>query len=353
MNAGVAAARGPFGFLLQTSAGQYVVLGLGAVSLFPEKCNELIRPVLRSLLLGFPNVPLANEFARKGGMVDKSFSSQAPIVIQTGNGSSTQDKIMGQLITYTVTAAGVWVSYSIMVNYLPDWAKEMLPVTRQVFDKAVQNLGKGILEVSEQIVNVMRKQDKTHDELLEARNDIMTVQGSVDRCEDALDAADALQNKSQRGIKLLVRAVAIMVPGSHNIADELNRFAREIDVDPDERGEYLAIQEINKHNPSFMYGTPSPNRSSSMDDSNYGRNIKQARTPMTRSISDGTDISEISVEGPKGKVQSQIMDSSVSYMSNMFSPKSSGTPGMNKREGGLSMKNRIDSLLNHGTIHTN
>ena len=240
---------------------------------------------------------------------------------------------------------------TIMVNYLPDWAKEMLPVTRQVFDKAVQNLGKGILEVSEQIVNVMRKQDKTHDELLEARNDIMTVQGSVDRCEDALDAADMLLNKSQRGIKLLVRAVAIMVPGSHNIAEELNRYAREIEVDPDERGEYLAIQEINKHNPSFMYGTPSPNRSSSMDDSNYGRNIKGARTPMTRSTSDGTDISEISVEGPKGKVQPQVMDSSVSYMSNMFSPRSSGTPGMNKS--GLSMKNRIDSLLNHGTIHTN
>ena len=64
-----------------------------------------------------------------------------------------------------------------------------------------------------------------------------------------------------------------------------------------------------------------------------------------------TDFSEISDEGPKGKVQPQVMDGSVSYMSNMFSPRSSGTPGMNKT--GLSMKNRIDSLLNHGTIHTN
>jgi len=73
-----------------------------------------------------------------------------------------------------------------------------------------------------------------------------------------------MQNKkSQRGIKLLVRAVAIMVPGSHNIADELNRFARGVDVDPDERGECLAIREIDKHNPSFMYGKPSPNHSSS------------------------------------------------------------------------------------------
>jgi len=90
-----------------------------------------------------------------------------------------------------------------------------------------------------------------------------------------------------------------------------------------------------------------------MDASNYGKNTRQARTPLARSISDGTDISDISVEGPKGKVHPRIMDSSVSYMSNMFSPKSSGTPGMNKREVGLSMKNRIDSLLNHGTIHTN
>jgi len=352
MNAGVAAARGPFGFLLQTTAGQYVVLGLGAVSLFPDKCEELLRPVLRSLLLGFPNVPLANEFAKKNNMgFNRTPSAQAPIVIQTGKSESTQERIVGQLITYTVTAAGVWISYTILVNYLPDWAKEMLPVTRQVFEKAVQNLGRGILEVSEQILNVRKKQDETHDELLEARNDIMTFQGSIDRCEDALSAADALQNKTQRGIKLLVRAVATMVPGSHNIAQELNYYAREIDIDPEERGEYLAIQEINKHNPSFMYGSPSnENRSSSMDDINYGRTIKPARTPMTRSLSDGTDISEISVEGPQGKMQPQVMDSTVSYMTNMFSPSPSV---MEKRGSGMSMKNRIDSLLNHGTINSN
>jgi hypothetical protein len=348
MNAGAAAVRGPFGFLLQTTAGQYVVLGLGAVSLFPDKCNELIRPVLRSLLLGFPNVPLANEFAKKGSIgFNSTPSAQAPIVIQTGKNESTQERIVGQLITYTVTAAGVWLSYTILVNYLPDWAKEMLPVTRQVFEKAVQNLGRGILEVSEQILNVRKKQDETHDELLEARHDITTAQGSIDRCEDALGAADALQNKTQRGIRLLVRAVATMVPGSHNIAQELNYYAREIDIDPSDP----AIQEINKHNPSFIFGTPSSeSQFPSVDDINNGRTIKTARTPMTRSLSDGTDISEISVDGPNGKVQPQVVDNSVSYMSNMFSSTSSV---MDKRGNGISMKSRIDSLLNHGTIHSN
>lgn len=345
MNAGVAAARGPFGWLLQTTAGQYVVLGLGAASIFPEKCEELIKPMVRSLVLGFPTMPLASDLL--SGSTPKAEVAPAPsspIVIQTGGKTeSTQEKVVGQLIAYTITAGGVWVSYTILVNYLPDWAKEMLPVTRQVFDKAVQNLGRGIIEVSEQIHHLFQKQGETHNELVEARNDILNVQNSIDRCEDALDTADGKLDKTQKGIKLLVRAVATMVPGSHSITNELNEFAREIHIDPEERGEYLAIQEINKHNPSFMFGSPAPSRSTSMDDGTTftGKYIKNSRTPTTRSVSDESVISEISQEGEQGK--KAIMDSSMSYMSGMFSPPSVGKP---------SLKNRLDSLLNNGTLQS-
>lgn len=363
MNAGVTAARGPFGFLLQTQSGQWLLLGLGAASLFPDKCNEIIRPLLRNILLGLPDVPslspnmaLAND---NKGHKSPSSSGMAPIVIQTsasGN-KSEGEKIVGQIVTYALSAAGVWVTYTVIVNYLPEWVKEHLPVTRQVFDKAVQNLGRGIVEVSQQILNLRKKQDETHDELLEARSDILNIQNSVGRCEEALETAEGVQNKTQRGIKLLVRAVATMVPGNHNIAEELNKYAREIDVDPTQETSMEHLTSSNYGNPSsFPFASPMAGKGVlSGDDSKFGRTIKAARTPMTRSLSDGSDISEISVEGPQGKIQpSQMMDGSVSYMSHMFTPSSTTATGhgmLKRRSSSMNLQNRIDSLLNHGRIY--
>lgn len=351
MNAGVAAARGPFGFLLQTQTGQWLVLGLGAFTVFPDKCEEIVRPVLRSLILGFPNVPLGSDLSKfANGSGPNGPVQQAPIVIQTsGSASSKGEKIFGQLIGYTVTAAGVWVSYTILINYLPDWAKEMLPVTRQVFDKAVRNLGKGIVNCSEQILALMKKQDATHDELLEARADIGNLQESLDRCEENLENAEITQNKSARGIKLLVKAVATIVPGNHNIADELNQYAQEIDIDPQERGEYINAQRRNMSNPNFFTVNPTS------QDSKFGKIIptRSPRTPMTRSISEHSQISEISVDVPKGEMKMKVMDAGdVSYMSQMYSPVPSSS--VSKRgvlpSSTLSMQNRIESLLNHGKI---
>eukprot|EP00557_Chaetoceros_sp_GSL56_P000004 CAMPEP_0176495616 /NCGR_PEP_ID=MMETSP0200_2-20121128/10755_1 /TAXON_ID=947934 /ORGANISM="Chaetoceros sp., Strain GSL56" /LENGTH=372 /DNA_ID=CAMNT_0017893513 /DNA_START=118 /DNA_END=1236 /DNA_ORIENTATION=- len=372
MNAGVTAARGPFGFLLQTQSGQWLLLGLGAASLFPDKCNEIVRPLLRNILLGFPvshDLALLSNGDRGSGSSNKSPSSSSgmttPIVIQTSSNHSDKtegEKILGQIVAYAVSAAGVWVTYTVIVNYLPEWIKEHLPVTRQVFDKAVQNLGRGIIEVSQQILNLKKKQDETHDELLEARSDILNIQNSVGRCEDALETAEGIQSKTQRGIKLLVRAVATMVPGNHNIADELNKYAREIDMDPEEAMEYRdRIDTTGGQNHHFLFGSPMAGQvvtSSYGDDSKFGKTIKAARTPMTRSLSDGgaSDISEISVDGPKGTVQPQVMDGSVSYMSHVFPTpsKTATTPGhgMLKRRGSaMSLQNRIDSLLNHGRIY--
>lgn len=361
MNAGVTAARGPFGFLLQTQSGQWLLLGLGAASLFPDKCNEIIRPLLRNILLGFPDVPsFSHDLALTNGRGGSNNSGKSPtspmspIVIQTSSSTKSEgEKIVGQIVAYAISAAGVWVTYTVIVNYLPEWVKEHLPVTRQVFDKAVHNLGRGIVEVSQQILNLRKKQDQTHDELLEARSDILNIQNTVGRCEEALETAEGIQNKTQRGIKLLVRAVATMVPGNHNIAEELNKYAREIDLDPKETMEYLA----SAGNPSsFSFGGPMVGQVVvSGDDGKFGRTIKAARTPMTRSLSDGSDISEISVEGPQGKVvqQPQVMDGSVSYMSNVFTatPSTNGRGMLSRRGSSLNLQNRIDSLLNHGRIH--
>ena len=93
--------------------------------------------------------------------------------------------------------AGVWISYTIMVNYLPNWSKEMLPVTRVVFDKVITNIREGILCCLAQIMTLICK----------AREDIHNVQYAMRRCEDALGNAEPMNNKSANGIKLLTEAV--------------------------------------------------------------------------------------------------------------------------------------------------
>ena len=351
MNAAAgAAARGPFAYLLQTQTGQWLVLGLGAFSVFPDKCEEIVRPLLRSLILGFPNHPLASDLAAFGSRASSSPArQQSPIVIQTsGSGSSASDKIWGQVISYAITGAGVWITYTVMVKYLPDWAKEMLPVTRQVFDKAVHNLGKGIVELSQQILTLGRKQDETHGELMEAREDIHNVQSALGRCEDSLEDAGKTNNRSAKGIKLLVRAVATLVPGNNNIAEELNLFAKEIDIDPRERGEYLDAQQRNVSNPN-LYQSPAY----SGEDNRFGKMVspKGSRTPTTRSMSTGSDdMSEISDDGPKGAI---VMENpaDVSLMSTLYSP----TPRSAKKgsvlpSSTLNIQNRIEALLNHGRV---
>lgn len=389
MNAAAgAAARGPFAYLLQTQTGQWLVLGLGAFSIFPDKMDEIVRPVLRSLILGLPNVPLASDLARTMDMVHpsslSSSSSQAsqsqPIVIQTGSSATASERLWGTVVTYAVTGVGVWASYSVLVHYLPEWAREMLPVTRHVFDKAVTNLGRGIVEVSQQILTLGRKQDETHGELLEAREDIHRVQSALGRCEDSLENAEKLHGRTARGIRLLVRAVATLVPGNQNIAEELNLFAREIHIDPKERGDYIDAQKRNVeqqiqqqnlyHTPTYSndsagrYGTTTTPGIHKMD-----RN-ETPRTPMTRSISTGMDtgrgsssgngsdeISEISVDGPRGQIIMQNpADIDVSLMGGTMSMSMyTSTPSGSAKKGvlpasTLNIQNRIDALLNHGRV---
>lgn len=285
-----AVVRGPVGFLLQTQTGQWLVLGLGAASIFPEKCEELIRPVIRSLILGLPNVP-SSRFIDKG-------STSPPIVIQAGGSSSSiTERMVGQLMTYTIGAGAVWVSYSVLVNYLPDWAKEMLPVTRHIFDKAVKNLGKGIVVVSEKISQLANRQEETHHELLEARQDIVGLRDSLDGIEDTLDDAGQVQSRTARGVKLLVRAVATLVPGNHSVAQDLIKYAKDLDIDTAQ-----VLQEQGRVN-TLM--TPPQSHSKSSSNISYmgGKFItpqSMPRTPTTTALtsvsSEISEISEIPVE---------------------------------------------------------
>lgn len=351
-----AALRGPFGFLLQTQSGQWVILGLGAATLFPDKFDEIVRPVVRSLILGLPAGFPTSSLVDSG----KSAAAAAPIVIQTPGSasSSAQERIMGQLIAYTVSAAGVWVSYSILINYLPDWAKEMLPVTRQVFDKAVSNLGRGIVAVSDKILEVMQRQEETHSELLEARTDIHGLRETLDGMEQTLDDAGEVQGKTARGVKLLVRAVATMVPGHHVVAQDLIKYAKDLDIDtshaennngsvnPNSNGTYATPPHVSQSNVSYMGGKM------------ITRIVPRTptTTAMTKSMSsDMSNISEISEDQNLRLQSSKGFDHGHGYGGNgnatpedeFVTPFGKVLPSVSSA---TNMQSKLNALLGHGKL---
>jgi len=192
---------------------------------------------------------LMNLVSGASGNADKKGSSPAPIIIHTpsptiigGNGSRT----WAGTIAYTAAGAtACWAGYVVMVELLPDTVGQFLPVTRSIFDKTSASLGKGILkcktvleekikEVSGQQEELGRKQDATNStvshikgELGEARMDLSFLQNSLDRCENSLENSEGMHQFTARGVRLLVRCVANLMPDNQETAHELARFIEE------------------------------------------------------------------------------------------------------------------------------
>jgi hypothetical protein len=205
------AARGPLGLILQNSAGQYLVIGLGAYTLFPDKFHKLLEysPSLLKLL-------------GSNGDSSRKTSSPAPIIIHTPSptvigGGHGQRTWMGT-ITYAAVGAGAcWAGYVVAVQLLPDAVGQFLPVTRNIFDKTTQSLGKGILTCKEvleekiaflsgQADDLAKKQNETiktvshiKSELGEARIDLTMMQSSINRCEGSLEKTEGMQQYTLRG----------------------------------------------------------------------------------------------------------------------------------------------------------
>lgn len=209
-----AAARGPLGILLHNQAGQYILIGLGAYGLFPDKFQRLFEysPSL---------VKLLGSSSKDGD--SSSRQSQAPIIIHTpsptviggyGNGSKTW---LGTVAYAAVGAGACWAGYVVAVQLLPDAVGQFLPVTRNIFDKTTQSLGKGILTckqvleekiafLSGQADEMSKKQDETNktvshikSELGEARIDLTMLQSSMNRCEGSLENSEGMQQYTLRG----------------------------------------------------------------------------------------------------------------------------------------------------------
>jgi len=233
-------AGGPLRILLHNAAGQYVLLGVGVYALFPEKFHKMLEysPTLMNLVSG-----------ASGQGNTRGSSAPSPIIIHTpsptivgGNGSRT----WAGTIAYTAAGAtACWAGYVVMVELLPDTVGQFLPVTRSIFDKTSASLGKGILkcktvleekikELSGQQEELGRKQDATNStvshikgELGEARMDLSYLQSSLDRCETSLDNSEGMHQFTARGVRLLVRCVANLMPDNQETAHELARFIEE------------------------------------------------------------------------------------------------------------------------------
>lgn len=175
----------------------------------------------------------------------------APIIIHTsvpGQSAGSQTRgVFALAFQLTVGAATCWAAYGVCTSMIPDAVKEMLPVNRKLFDRAVKSLGEGIIHVRESLSEQMglldekhdelgQKQDQTlsevmtvKDELLDARVDLENLQESLTRCESSLSSSKTLQDYTSRGVRLLVRCVATIFPENDRILEELALYIREAD----------------------------------------------------------------------------------------------------------------------------
>jgi hypothetical protein len=244
---GGAAARGvgPLNLLLSNSGAQWVtILGLGAYVINPDSFVKAIRTIAGDETYSTHN--------NKGNMNNSNLDRASPIIIHTGsenrNGSSlTVASFVSTLIFYTIGAGCVWVSYTLCTTMLPDYISEFMPVTRKVFDQTTKNLATSLFNVKEAMIKQIhfvmskqdelgKKQDETHldvkdiqEDMKFVRTDLSGVMDGVDRCEATVEASQRLQAYTARGVKLLVAAVATVLPRDDNphILRELEKYARD------------------------------------------------------------------------------------------------------------------------------
>mmetsp|Transcript_26505 Transcript_26505/g.55444 ORF Transcript_26505/g.55444 Transcript_26505/m.55444 type:complete len:382 (-) Transcript_26505:1209-2354(-) len=248
-----AAARGPLGILLQSSAAQYGILGSGVYyALFPEKVQQALGPYLVGV------APAASNAVTQAAL-PQIITIQTPAPAASTTSSLTSRSGMVSVVVYASVGAGLcWVGYVVCTTLLPEQIREMMPVTQKVFAQATQTLGRGILNMKkvleEKILGLARQQDElarsqeetknaVHDvnaNLEQARGDLVQVQSALDRCEDSLETTQDMQGYTLRGIKLLVRCVTTFMPQDgndpHGYLHDIARFIREGDEQYDRTG---------------------------------------------------------------------------------------------------------------------
>jgi hypothetical protein len=222
------AARGPLSSLIS----QWAVVGLGAIGLYGnDEFSSSIWKGFQKLLIG---TTFGNDFFKSSSSnIRLEPPSSQPIIIH--NLSGRNEKWIGTLIQVVVGAGVLWGSFAVFSNFLPDAVKEMLPVTKRVFDTAVESLGNGIINLkdvlSQQILGLEAKQDEFSDKLDNAHEDILHIRSNVDdindmviRCEESLSIGEKRQKYTVRGMRLLLRCVGTILPANSAFNNELELF---------------------------------------------------------------------------------------------------------------------------------
>jgi hypothetical protein len=240
------AARGPLAFLLKSQTGQWFTIVLGGVYAFPEQAKAIVFPALKEAanysdvakqLSQGMGVPVHEKSAERLG------AQAVPIIIHTGG--SSDKGYMGTIAYYAIGAGACWVGFVVLTNALPEAVQEVMPVTRKFFSKTSHILADGILQVrkimEEKIAVLSKKQDDmdkkiddTHAsvrdvkaELGETRSDIGKLGDSMERCEETLMSSKRLQSYTSKGVTLLVRCVASMLPTNDRSVNELAQYIRD------------------------------------------------------------------------------------------------------------------------------
>ena len=282
------ATKGP----LSSAFGQWMFIGFGTVIIFTgdngisKAAHEIAQIALR-LLTGRNGSAFLSEATLSSR---HNLQPQPPIVIHNVTPSSLERSSSGRfgwgvLIQLSLGAGACWGSYLVFSQFLPDSDKELLPVTRNFFNKAITSLGQGIIRVrdalSEQITalglkqqELAEKQDSTHTQVLGLRDDIGDVRINLDdiaiaisRCENSLADAAGRQTYMSRGVRLLVRCVGdLLRPSNPSVAEELDQFSRlsaEMDGDFHYREGHAnesssSTMPLNKHSSSPLEYPASP-----------------------------------------------------------------------------------------------
>jgi len=242
-----AAARGPLAFLLQSQTGQWITISLGAMYAFPEQAKLVLGDLgsyatLARQMSGF-TVPSLDQKALTTVVPQQP---QSIIIHQTlPYSNSGKNQVVTLLIKVVIGGSACWLGYFALTNALPDYVQEFFPVTRKFFAKTSKFLVTSIEQVKnvlqEQIGVVSRKQDDlsrkldgTHDsvkglhkELGDARNDLDKLGASMERQESTLTSSHKTTSYTSKGVTLLVRCVASMLPNNDRTIHDLAEYIKD------------------------------------------------------------------------------------------------------------------------------
>lgn len=248
-----------------------MVISLGAMYAFPDQVRSMVVPALRqageySDLAKFLSKGLAEDGqTNTREKLGSGMFQQAPIVIHTTSGG--EKKTLLDAVTYYALGAGAcWVGYVVLSQALPEAVQEVLLVTRRFFAKTSSVLAEGIVAVRKslesKIERLTKKQDDlesklddTHtsvkgvqDGLDAARDDLRGLGDGMDRCETAVMNSSRLQSYTSKGVTLLVRCVATMLPSNDRQVNELAQYVRD--------GEEMGRRESEQRRVAGIRGTP-------------------------------------------------------------------------------------------------